>query len=280
MIRNTIKAAGVAGILLSTLPANAGEAWPAEDDSLNVAAAAAKRGDTAPASDQDFRKVRAKMEERTPVPFKNRLAFSTNAVNWAAMLPNIRLEYTLTNPDFKPAWTLSVQAQWNGSTAVKADRDYQYRLNDYRVELRRYTRPSTVLDVSDGEVKKQRSPKFWRAYYLGAYVEYGEYNVIFKIGAAGSLVSAGISGGWQIPLYAGKNGGGVDLDLGLSIGAAALKFDKYHQEYGKLALDRSYTKYKDYKILPYPVVSEIRVGFVYRFNSVRNQFKRTHFKAK
>lgn len=279
MIKYAIRASVLAGALLSGLPSFAGGLQPAQNDSATVAAAAAKRGDNTAGDDIRPGKARAVTEKAAPVPFKDRLAFSTNIVNWAAMLPNLRAEITLTNPGYKPAWTLAVQAQWNGSTAVKPGRDYQYRFNDFRAEVRRYTRPSTVI-VGDGEDRKQRNPKFWRAYYLGVYAEYGKYNVIFTKGAAGSLVSAGLSGGWQIPLYAGKNGGGVDLDLGLSVGAAALKFDKYHQENGNLALNRSYTKYKDYKILPYPVVSEIRVGFVYRFNSVRNQFKKTHFKAK
>lgn len=269
----------LAGMLFSVMPAKAVNALYADGDSTAVATAAAKRGDTSAGSTAALKSPRVRTQETAPVPFKDRLAFSTNAINWVAMLPNIRAEITLTNPEFKPAYTLSVQAQWNGSTAVKADRDYQYRFNDYRVELRRYSRPSTVLPVSDGENRKQRTPKFWRAYYVGLYAEYGKYNVIFKSGVAGSLVSAGLSGGWQIPLYAGRNGGGVDLDLGLSVGAAALKFDKYHLENDRMVRNTAYTKYKDYKILPYPVVSEIRVGFVYRFNSVRNQFKKMRFKA-
>lgn len=250
-------------------------------DSTVVASAAAKRGETASANTK--RSVQVKKEE-APIPFKNRLAFSTNAVSWALMLPNIRMEVALSNPTYKPCYTLSLQAQWNGSTDVKSDRTFQYRINDYRMEIRRYTRPSTVLPVSKSDdeqnlKKKQRVPKFWRAYYVGLYAEYGEYNVIMKRGAAGSLISAGFTGGWQIPLYAGRNGSGIDLDLGLSVGAAALKFDKYHQVNDLTTMDESYTKYKEYKLLPYPVVTEIRVGFVYRFNSVRNQFKRMHFKA-
>lgn len=244
-------------------------------DSADVAMAAAKRGET--------KSMRLQKEEE-PVPFKNRWAFSTNAVNWLLMVPNVRVELALSNPTYKPCYTLSLQAQWNGNTDVKADRTFQYRINDYRVELRRYTRPSTVLPVSKSDEapdlkKKQRVPRFWRAYYVGLYAEYGQYNVIMKSGVAGSLISAGLTGGWQIPLYAGRNGSGVDLDLGLSVGAVALKFDKYRQVNGATMRNESYTRYNDYKLLHYPVVTEIRVGFVYRFNSVRNQFKRMHFKA-
>lgn len=267
------------GLLIATMPVSAENILPAAEDSVTIAAAAAKRGDTSAPSDATFKTPHIYKVQNEPVPFKDRLAFSTNIINWAAMLPNIRAEITLSNPAYKPAYTLAVQAQWNGSTNVKTDRDYQYRINDYRVEVRRYTRPSTLLSVSDNGSRKQRTPKFWRAYYVGIYAEYAKYNVIFKSGAAGSLLSAGLSGGWQIPLYAGRNGSGVDLDLGLSVGAVALKFDKYHQENGHPVINTDYTKYKDYKFLHYPVVSEIRVGFVYRFNSVRNQFKKTRFKA-
>lgn len=249
-------------------------------DSTEIAQAAAKRGETV--STTATKSNRMKKEE-SPVPFKDKLSFSTNAVNWLLMVPNIRVELALTNPTYKPCYALSLQAQWNGKTSVNPNRMFQYRINDYRIELRRYTRPSTVLPVSKNDdekrLKKQRVPKFWRAYYVGLYAEYGEYNVIVKKGAVGNLISAGLTSGWQVPLYAGKNGSGIDLDLGLSVGAVALKFDKYHQVNGLTQRDNSYTKYNDYKFLPYPVVTEIRVGFVYRFNSVRNQFKRMHFKG-
>lgn len=283
MITKAMAAAVVAGVAMIALPAKAGEPLVNQPDSTGVANAAAKRGETA-ADESSARTKRHTLYKPEPAPFKDRWAFSTNAFNWLLMLPNVRMEFTLTNPAYKPAYTLSLQAQWNGSTSVSRTRMFQYRLNDYRVEVRRYSRVSTVLPVAkDGEAenikKKQRTPKFWRAYYVGLYGGYTEYSLIWKTGFAGSLYSAGVTGGWQIPLYAGKNGSGIDLDLGLSLGAVVLKQDKYRYQYGWTERDESYTKYRNYKLVPYPVLTEVRVGFVYRFNSVRNQFKKKLFKG-
>ena len=81
------------------------------------------------------------------------------------------------------------------------------------------------------------------------------------------MFHAGLTGGWQLPVYKCKQGA-IDLDLGLSVGAAYAEYDKYKYEDNHLIR----TKSRDRHFLPYPVVSDIRVGFVYRLSSIRNKY--------
>lgn len=195
--------------------------------------------------------------------FRDRWAFRTNMVDWVLLTPNIGVEYDLSNSVYGK-WTLGAQVAWNGSTETKTGQNIQVKLNDYRVEVKKHKKPG--LDMKPGQ---KRLPRFWRTYYWGAYAAYGEYNLLWSKGKKGQYYSAGLTGGWEVPLYGCKRVGEVALDLGISIGMLGTKYDNYRMDNGQVNV----TKSKGWHVLPYPVPTEIKVGLVYRFESLKNKYK-------
>lgn len=210
--------------------------------------------------------AREKSQKQT-IPFKERWAFRSNAVNWVGLMPNIGVEYDLSSSVYNK-WTLGISATWNGNTDVNFDQKIQQRINDYRIEARKHVKPS--LQIRPGQ---KRMPKFWRTYYWGIYAGYTKFNLMWNKGVAGDLFQAGVTGGWEVPLYQCKQGG-LDLDLGLSIGMLYAEYGKYRFADGKTVL----TEQKGRHILPYPLPTEIRVGIVYRFNSIKYKYTKTKTK--
>lgn len=195
--------------------------------------------------------------------FAERWAFKTNMVGCVLMAPNIGLEYDLSNSIYGK-WTVGAQITWNGTTGLKTDQSIQARVNDYRLEVRRYKKPG--LTTKKG---KNSIPKFWRTYYWGIYAAYGDYGLLWGKGKKGQYYSAGLSGGWQIPLYGCRNRGEVALDLGMSLGLVGTKFDKYRVENNQVVK----TATEDWHVVPFPVPTEIKIGLVYRFDSIKNKYK-------
>ena len=182
-------------------------------------------------------------------------------------MPNIGVEYDLSSSVYNK-WTLGISATWNGNTDVNFDQKIQQRINDYRIEARKHIKPS--LQIRPGQ---KRMPKFWRTYYWGIYAGYTKFNLMWNKGVAGDLFQAGVTGGWEVPLYQCKQGG-LDLDLGLSIGMLYAEYGKYRFADGKTV----FTEEKGRHILPYPLPTEIRVGIVYRFNSIKYKYTKTKTK--
>jgi len=90
-------------------------------------------------------------------------------------------------------------------------------------------------------------------------------------GRQGSTIQAGIMLGMVRPLYQFPNGNSMDLDLGISAGLCVTRY----LEYGYDRVNNSYPlydnqKHNTYHLLPYPVINEARVAFVYRFGDGSN----------
>lgn len=204
-------------------------------------------------------------KEKTYSSFKERLAFKTNVVNWIGLMPNIGVEMDVSNSVYNK-WVVGVQATWNGTVNDMPSQRMQLEVNDYRAEVKRYVKPS--MTVKPG---KKRTPKFWRTYYYGVYAGYTQFNLMWNRGMAGNIWHAGATGGWQVPMYRCKNGGGLDLDLGLSLGFMMMEYNKFKFEDDLLVMTGEHRK----KWLPYPVPTELRVGLVYRFKSIKNKYNKT-----
>ena len=121
---------------------------------------------------------------------------------------------------------------------------------------------------------KRFHPRYWRAYYWGVYADYANYNFKFgKRGMQGSALGLGVSGGFSIPLY-GYRENFVDLELGASVGFVYTKYDAYRHDEESNCYPRLPEKSKGGHLVPFPVVSDLRVAFVYRFStSVKNKYK-------
>lgn len=204
------------------------------------------------------------MEEKAP--FKERIALKVNTIDWAILIANVGMEFNLGS-SVKNRYTLGANVKYSGGANVSFNPKYDFKLLDARLELRRYWKPK--LTVTSG---KRKSPKFWRTYYWGIYAGYADYTIQIPNGFEGQGFSLGGSWGCETALLKFKHGC-LDLDLGFSIGAMMNKYDKTKM----VEEERILVKSQDWEILHYPVVSEIRVGLVYRFKSIRDKnFKRKH----
>ena len=208
----------------------------------------------------------SKTEVKRHVPFKERIAFKVNTIDWALLIANVGMEFNLS-PSAQSRYTLGANIKYSGGANVSFNPEYDFKLLDARMELRRYWKPK--LSVKQGQTK---SPKFWRTYYWGIYAGYADYTIHIPNGFKGDGFSVGGSWGCETALLKFKHGC-IDLDLGLSIGAMITNYDKTKMKDEERVLVKS----EEWKILPYPIVSEIRVGLVYRFKSIRDKnFKRKH----
>lgn len=117
-----------------------------------------------------------------------------------------------------------------------------------------------------------RSPRNWRAYYLGAYAGVEKWDLCFnKKGKRGSGVYVGATMGWSIPLLTRRfpKEGGLDLDLGALVGIKAVKYDAYKfvssdADYMMLPAQSK----SSWSIVKWPVLQELHIGLAYRFRSI------------
>ncbi|MFR5960400.1 MAG: hypothetical protein ACLUHA_16610 [Bacteroides stercoris] len=119
---------------------------------------------------------------------------------------------------------VGIGAKWNGNAKICMNERIQMKINDYRLEVKRYAKPSFTVKTGQSKI-----PKFWRTYYWGFYAGYSKFAGAWGKGIAGDMFHAGLTGGWQLPVYKCKQGA-IDLDLGLSVGAAYAEYDKYKYE--------------------------------------------------
>ena len=226
------------------------------------------------------------VEKDTVIPFKSRWAIKTNAVDWLAMLPNATVEFDLSKSVYNRL-TLNLGVKWNWETRQNYKPAIVYNIFDVRTELRYYYRTQlrNVNNEASGKrgvfrklkedvFSKQKShPRFWRAYYVGGYLGTSDYTLkLGKRGIQGKAYGLGISAGFAIPLY-GYGEKAIDLELGGSLGVQYTKFDTFEHDPESNCYPRIPEKSKDWHFTPFPVLSDVRVAFVYRFSSVKNKYK-------
>lgn len=220
-------------------------------------------------------------QQDTIVDFKDRWSFRTNAVDWLLTVPNVAVEFDLSNSVYNK-WTLSLEGKWNWQTAHNYLPYNVFNLWEVRTEARKYWRTEYRGNVGKLTLKerlfsKQRKrPRYWRAYYLGVYAHAGNYSFKFgNEGVQGDMYGAGVSGGYSIPLYSYRENY-IDIEFGGSVGVVATKNYRYK-------LDRENNAYvpsgqsKGMHVVPFPVVTDLRVSFIYRFSSIKDKYKRVDY---
>lgn len=201
-------------------------------------------------------------KEKT-IAFSERWSIRTNTVDWITTVPNIAVEFDVSDSVYN-RWSLGAGFKFN---YVPCTTDFSsrftYKIADVRLEARRYFRSYQMFSYRSGR-KSKGNRGWWRAYYVGPYISFTRYAFQFSDPAyKGKAVSAGITGGYNIPLYETRHGGSIDLDLGLSVGALYLDHLKKESD------DRYTTKSR---FLPYPMLTDLRVGLVYRWRSIRKKY--------
>ena len=220
----------------------------------------------------------------------DRFALRTNSVDWLMLMPNITAEFDLGSKNHNH-WSLGLGLRYNWQTTHDFKPAWVYNLAEVRGELRYYwhtqkinkdynINPHEKEIVTDDTIYTKKKylgrlfstrryePKHLNTtYYRGAYVSADKYSFLFggKSGHQGTAVIAGFLYGIVKPLYEFKDGNTLDLDLGFNLGVCMTKYDKYYNDresdcYPVLA-------HRDWRPVMFPLVSELRFAFIYRFGT-------------
>ena len=182
--------------------------------------------------------------------------------------------------------TIGASIKWNWDTSHKLKPPTVFNILDARVEWRQYfrtrQRPPGVpakganlyTRLKEGVfTTKRQAPRTERAYYWGIYANAASYSLKFgKEGKQGTAFGAGLSLGYTAPLY-GYDNGSIDFELGGSIGLLYTSYDVYTHDAESSTYAFDPAKSKGGHLVPFPVVTDLRVAFVYRFMSVSEKYK-------
>lgn len=235
-------------------------------------------------------------QELLKLPFYKRISVYTNTVDWVLTTANMGVEIDLGNTE-ETHYSLLFTGKLNLNADHTINPRLVYNVRSASMELRKYWRTGskTIINPLPKESERDTTvswlvgtwrkfrhnvlsgstyskPRYWRAYYVGLYGALDEYSICLgKKGKQGDGVNLGLSAGWSIPLYPLRNGGGIDLDLGLVVGG---KFTRnYSYEYFEESGCYGNPIFSDWHVVPYPVIHDVHVSLVYRFNSISNKVK-------
>lgn len=164
---------------------------------------------------------------------------------------------------------MSAKTKWRTNSRFK--QRLFYNVSEVRFEFRNYWR---TRQIDGREVTKHTSfiDKLFSCrrtvvkhphttYYRGVYASAGDYSfLVDRRGRQGKFVSGGVTYGAMYPMYVFKSGNSLDLDLGISVGLVATNMEKFR------LVDDCYerTQPGKWKLVPFPMPTEARVGLVYR----------------
>ena len=207
----------------------------------------------------------------------DRISLRTNVVDWALVTPNIGVEFDVKNTNWN-RWAvgLTLKSRWKTSSTFK--QGIFYSVTEARLDFRNYWR-TRQIDNSNENLKahtnfidklfsqRRRVVKHPKTiYYRGVYASYTDFSLLLgrhTTGRQGKALSAGVTYGIIKPLYTFRSGNSLDLDLGFDAGLVFSKVEQYKLEENDDCFVR--TKEGKWKITPFPLPTNARVGLVYRF---------------
>ena len=204
--------------------------------------------------------------------FSDRISLRTNGVDWMMLLANFGVEFDLGKYNWsRNAIGLNVRGNWN--TKHTYNPGVVYNLFEVRGEFRNYwhTRKTTndlgphrhtYEKILSGRRRRPKHPR--TTWYRGGYLAYDDYSFLFgKEGIQGQAYTLGFQYGVIRPLYIFPSGKSVDLDFGFSAGFALTNYEKYSHDSQTASYYVTEEK-SGLKIVPFPILTEARVGLVYR----------------
>lgn len=225
--------------------------------------------------------AKQKEDKDSIVPFRNRISFRTNTVDWILTMPNVAFEFDLSGSPYNRV-AMALSARGNLPNYHFSSPRIVYDIYGVKLEVKKYGRTSARFESGDGKRSfgevlgdlfnlRVRNPNYWRAYYWGVYADMGGYNLKFsETGHYGQYIGVGLTLGYGIPLIQYRRGA-LDLELGANIGAVYTRYNSYKYDKNGVRVNNEPASVK--KFLPYPVLSELRVALVYRFSSIKNKYK-------
>lgn len=208
----------------------------------------------------------------------DRWSFKTNVLDWLLTVPNAGVEFDLSSSPYNRS-TLGVSGRYNWNTWHKFVPPTVFNMWDVKPEYRYYWRPRPKGPRSGrtaiSALIEKDNPKEWRAYWLGLYASYGGYGMKFTdTGWQGTQASAGLTFGYGTPLYNWGKKGTIDMEVGVSVGCMFTENEQFTHN-----IDGNFYSYvegshKEWHIMPFPVMSEIRVALAYRTRSIKDKYSR------
>lgn len=214
-----------------------------------------------------------------------RISVRTNMVDWTLLIPNVGVEFDLGKTNWS-RYAVNLNLRYRPLASETYAKPVTFAVTEVRLEARHYWRerqaePHGVLHRHTKLYDKLMScrrmvPHHPRTtYYRGLYVAYDNYNIripnMFTYGKKGQLLAAGITWGFVRPLYAFPNGNSLDMECGVSVGGGIVDYDNY--SYNNRTGENDILWHKKWELLYKPVVSDVHVGFVYRFGKYPIQKK-------
>lgn len=218
----------------------------------------------------------------------NGFTVKTNAVDWVLTIPNLQIGFDLSASPYNQE-VLLLGAKFRPRTYHDYAPYLQFNVLDIRPEYRHYYRhtqlesrvekdtlgrDSIVWEKAPLTSTKRKNPRPWQAWYIGAYADYTDYCLKFgEYGRQGWAVGAGVTIGFEIPLYEYRTGA-IDLDLGLSAGLILTgnKAFKNGDDIYRYVPVTAADKVKDMPFLVFPMLTEVRATFSWRHKSVRFKY--------
>lgn len=221
-------------------------------------------------------------KEPTP-PIANRFSYRTNVFEWLLTIPNVGIEFDLFNSEYNNQ-TIGLTAKYNWNTFHHLAPSSLFNFLDIRPEYRYYfrtkertrpykTKPSFKewLDERVFTLERQNA-RPWRAYYIGAYTNFSTYSFKFSPrGIQGAAVGLGASFGYDLPRYQYKKCA-IDIEFGFSVGLQLTQYDVFTYDPNGFHYTRLDEKSRGWHPTPFPVVSELKVAFVLRPESVEHKY--------
>lgn len=215
-------------------------------------------------------------ETRTKVDtltLAERLSLHTNAVDWTLLVPNVGIEYDIRSTNWN-RWAVGLTLRNRWKTPATFKQDNFYNLTEARLYFRNYWRSRKIDNKSLFRhtnfldrlfsCRRSRVKHPGTTYYRGLYVSAADYSVKFgHEGHQGKAFSAGFTYGCVYPLYTFSSGNTLDLDLGVDVGVVYTQTEKFVLDDESNCYKR--TSNREGKLVPFPLPTEARVGFVYRF---------------
>ena len=220
-------------------------------------------------------------------PGIDRWAFRTNALEWLLTIPNFGVEFDLVNSPYNK-WSLGLTAKYNWNTAHMYAPPTVFNLLDVRPDVKYYFRTTQRGDKKvDDDGKKinygpfaVKNPKTWRAYYLGGYANYANYTFkLGKTGHQGYAIGLGAQFGYAVPLYQYKKGA-IDVEFGVAAGFQVATHDRFEHNPDGYFYTKLDERSKGLHFTPFPVVSELKVAFVWRHKSIKDKVQEDEEKKK
>ena len=214
-----------------------------------------------------------------------RLAVRTNMVDWTLLIPNVGVELDLGKTNYS-RYAVNLNLRFRPVDNGTYAKPVTFGVTEVRLEARQYWRERQAEPYG----VMRRHTKLWdklmscrrmvphhpkTTYYRGLYVAYDHFNIripkLFTTGKRGHLFTAGITWGFVRPLYGFPNGNTLDLECGISGGVGMMKCTDYY--YDSTSGENSDFWNRSWSLVRKPVITDLHVGFVYRFGKYPVQKK-------